>query len=100
MVDKELIVPALRAYLHRGDSAYPKPDPANVLATFGEHPGAELLALIEALTNELGAINVDWKSLGWQGGLDYAMAEMKRRHPELPPGVFVELDWLYSYQTR
>jgi hypothetical protein len=91
---------AVVAYYSVGKSSYPKADPEAVAAALKRSDPFEVLDRIRALENEMFSIEVDWTTLGWQGGCDLVQATMRDHHPELTSKALEALDWQFSYSTR
>jgi hypothetical protein len=88
--------PQLKLYFSEGRSPFPKADPQTVLSTYG----AASLQRIEDLAEEIGKLTPDWSIYDLSTGTDWAVGEMKRRHPDLDDSAAKTLGWAFSYWNK
>lgn len=98
-MDAELSA-AVTAYLHRGDSSWPRDDQEAARSVASGTDPDHLVARVLALVQETQAVSVDWSTLSLNQGGDVARAEVSRRHPELSPEALDALRWSFTYHWR
>lgn len=87
---------ALSLYLGRSVSPFPCSRPDDVRSGFGDG----MVEKVDRLLNEVGALEVDWKSHSLQSATVWAEAEMRQRHPNLTEAAIADLGWAFSYWNR
>lgn len=88
--------PQLRLYFSEGVSCYPKENPKAVLEAFG--PAS--LRRVECLSEEIGALRPDWSAHDLVSATDWAIQEMKLRHPDLDDQGASVLGWAFSFWNK
>lgn len=88
--------PQLKLFFSEGRSAYPKEDPEAVLSAFG--PAA--LQRVETLSTETGLLAPDWSKHDLRSATEWAIQEMRRRHPDLDEEGARVLGWAFSYWNK
>lgn len=99
-VEDARVSQAIVEYLGKGRSPFPRADDGAVVAfAAGADPEA-LLARVEALVDEMNAIEVDWSTKGLSEGGREAQRTMAERHPELGQIALDALYWMFTYNWR
>ena len=86
---------AVRQFVGKGTSPFPRLHPDEVLAEFGP----EMLTRVQALVREVEATPVDW-SHGLSAAADAAADGIRSRHPDLADYAIDALRWYVSYVWR
>jgi len=87
---------ALKVYFGLPGSPYPRAHPNEVMAVFGE----QMVAQVEHLIGEVGALEVNWQSHSPLSAMRWVEAEMRHRHPELSSDAISNLGWAWSYWNK
>jgi hypothetical protein len=74
---------ALRLYLERSHSTWPRRNLQAVLSAFGSTQGPELLAKIDSLLEEANSLHPDWTVHSLQSATSWVETQMQIRHPNL-----------------
>lgn len=88
---------AIPLYVGYGVSSFPKEDATRLVGPFGPELGAQLAAQISKLLAELDGIKPDWSKHDLVTASKWAVAELKRSHPELDEKATAALEWIYSW---
>jgi hypothetical protein len=91
---------AIVLYIGFGSESWPGLREDRVVAAFGEHVAAPLLAQVRALLAELSSLEIDRGVHSLASGGDEARREMARRHPELSEAALDALAWKFSYDWK
>lgn len=81
--------PQLKLFFCEGRSSYPTEDPGSALSAFG--PAA--LQRVRALSAEIGGLSPDWSVHDLGSATDWAVQEIRRRHPDLDEDGARILGW-------
>lgn len=88
--------PQLNLYFSRGLSPIPKINRAGVLLAYG----ATSLERVEKLAEEVGSLTLDWAVHDLASGTEWAIREMRHRHPDLDEQSARALGWAFSYWNK
>jgi hypothetical protein len=86
-------------YLCAGELT-PKQRPERLVERFGERTAAELRPILEAITEEMFAIKVDWSQHTLSSGTDVALARIWFAYPQLSDTALKEMGRLFSWLWR
>jgi hypothetical protein len=86
----------LGLYFSTGVSSYPKENPQAVLDAFGPAP----LRRVESLSEEISALEPDWAAHDLASATEWAVDEMRRRHPDLDDQGAGVLGWAFSFWNK
>jgi hypothetical protein len=67
---------------------------------FGDRTAAEIQPRIDAVLHDLMSIKVDWKVHTLQSGTETAVAELRRRHPDLTDAAFKKLSNYFAFNWK
>jgi hypothetical protein len=91
---------ALPVYLGVGVSSYPVERVERLVAAFGRTEGTRLAAEADALIAELFRLTPDWTHHTLLSGTEYAVAALRRAHPELDDAAAKALGWHFSFSWK
>ena len=87
---------AISLYVGWDVSSFPKEDSARVFAAFGS-VGDLLVLKVKTLLEELNGFKVDWSKFDLLAGSEWAVAQLRERHPEIDDEGAKALVWIYSW---
>jgi hypothetical protein len=88
---------AIPLFVGWGVSSFPKEDGKRIIDRFGLVEGRKLSAEVQALVDELRGITPDWSKHTLVSAGQWAVAQLKSRHPELSDEAASALNWLYTW---
>jgi hypothetical protein len=98
--DPNILSKAITLYFGYGLSPFPRVDRDRLMQVFGGVQGAALESRVVPLHREIDTIDVDWTKHSLESGTGLAVAEMRRRHPELPEEALQAFGWYFSWRWR
>jgi hypothetical protein len=88
---------AIVLYLGHGITTYPVSDASRLAQCFSAQEASGLAEQVNVLLDELDAIKPDWNAHTLVSGSQWAVAQLKRSHPELDDKATAALEWAYSW---
>ena len=90
----------LPVYLGVGVSNHPSQSMDRLVAAFGHSEATRLAAEADAIIAELFQLTPDWKHHTLASGTDWAIAALRRAHPELEDAAAEALGWHFSFSWK
>lgn len=84
-------------YLGYGVTSYPKEDASRLVQKYGTKVALEIEKEVQSLLTELEQLQPDWNKHTLVSGSKWAVAELRRIHPELDDHAADALEWVYSW---
>ncbi|MDO7837514.1 hypothetical protein Q4610_20960 [Sphingobium sp. HBC34] len=78
-------------------ASFPQEDEARVLDRFGPTLGPALVVRVQALLEELQAIQPNWDQHTLVSASNWAVKQLKQKHPQLDEAATSALEWIYSW---
>ena len=87
---------AVPLYLGFRKASFPEKDPTRLTPRFGSN-APQLERQVKEILAELNKIRPDWNAHDLVSGSQWAVAQLRRSHPELEDEAARALEWAYAW---
>ncbi len=91
---------AIIAYLGYKQAAWPQADWRAVVGAIGRDRAAAVEIPMLGVLAELNEQQPDWRLLGLYGGSEWAVRQVRGRHPDIDDRAAKALVWKFSYENE
>lgn len=91
---------AMVLFLGFGTASSPRADRDRLVSEFGAKRAEELESRVASVLGELATIQIDWSVPSLTTAADFAVEQIRARHPELSDKALGALRWKFTFDWR